>query len=391
MANSTDLPSASSPTLVLAHPTAAERRATWTLNSKSWGAALSLEDYIERETHLAEIPPTIDGGVTHWILTESSLPPDARPIYSASESLRRRTFVCFPGGEVTEGITHGIGSVFSPPAYRGRGYAARMLTLLGPVLNTWQKEVGESHFSILYSDIGKKYYTGFGWPPFASKHISLPAASLSSTNGVNGHKPEEAKLLYADDLKELCDLDEGYLRTEVAARTKTTRKPSVAIIPDHLTMTWHHLREQFMCTKLFPTRAPPTIHGAISSGALGSRIWIIFSRVFYGPLSDPKSGNNLYILRLVAEDAAAADTEENARRLKSVLEIAQGEAKEWGVGGVSVWNVSDAVKTLLQRTGLQYTTVDRESESIASLMWYGEGRGDVESVEWVGNEKYAWC
>lgn len=28
-------------------------------------------------------------------------------------------------------------------------------------------------------------------------------------------------------------------------------------------------------------------------------------------------------------------------------------------------------------------------ESIASLMWYGEG--SAEEVDWIGNEKYAWC
>jgi hypothetical protein len=267
-----------------------------------------------------------------------------------------------------------------------------MLTLLGPILNTWQKEVGETYFSILYSDIGKKYYAGLGWLPFPSSHISLPPAALPATNGINGingHKAEGAKLLYSEDLEELCARDETYLRTEVQKRAKSTHKPAVAIIPDHLTMTWHHLRENFMCSKLFPQRHPPTIHGAISAGSPGSRIWIIFTRVFYGPVSDPKSGNALYILRLVVEDKQ--DTEENAQKLKSVLEIAQAEAKEWPVGGVSIWNVGDDVKRLLERTGLEYKEVQREGESIASLMWYGSGKGDKENIEWVGNEKYGWC
>lgn len=115
----------------------------------------------------------------------------------------------------------------------------------------------------------------------------------------------------------------------------------------------------------------------------------MFSRVFYGPLADPKAGNTLYILRLVVEDEE--DTEENAQKLKSVLEIAQGEAKEWGVGGVSVWNVNDVVKGLLKRTGLEYQEIDREADSITSLMWYGDGKGDTESINWISNEKFAWC
>jgi hypothetical protein len=59
-----ELPLTSSPTLVLAHPTPAEKLETWTSNCKNWGSALSLQDYIEREAHLADIPPTRDGGVT---------------------------------------------------------------------------------------------------------------------------------------------------------------------------------------------------------------------------------------------------------------------------------------------------------------------------------------
>ncbi|TVY43265.1 Lysine acetyltransferase, partial [Lachnellula subtilissima] len=365
MANYTsELPLASAPTLKLVHPTPNEKLRVWTENWKNWGAALSLKDYIERETHLADIPPTRDGGVTHWILTDPSLPPDARPILSFCESLRRRTFVSLPSGEVQEGIVHGIGSVFSSPAYRGRGYATRMLSDLGPILNTWQQEAGKSHFSILYSDIGKKYYTNLGWKPFASSHVSLPSAASPATNGGNGNKAEDVKLLYGEDLKELCELDESYLRNEVAKAAKSTHKPAVAIIPDHSTMTWHHLREQFMCSKLLPQKTPPTIHGAISTGAPGSRVWIVFSRVFYGPLANAKSGNTLYILRLVVEDET--DTDENAQKLKSVLQVAQAEAKEWEVSSVTAWNVSDVVKGLLKRTGLEHTFVDRENDSITS-------------------------
>lgn len=63
-----DLPLASSPKLVLAHPTQAEKVQIWTLNSKNWGSALPLPDYLEREEYLANIPQTRDGGVTRTYL-----------------------------------------------------------------------------------------------------------------------------------------------------------------------------------------------------------------------------------------------------------------------------------------------------------------------------------
>jgi hypothetical protein len=40
---------------------------------------------------------------------------------------------------------------------------------------------------------------------------------------------------------------------------------------------------------------------------------------------------------------------------------------------------------------LEHSEVEREEESIASLMWYGEGSGASDDIEWVGNEKYGWC
>ncbi|RDL30399.1 Uncharacterized protein BP5553_10277 [Venustampulla echinocandica] len=398
-----DLPRASSAALTLVHPTLAEKKHTWTLNSQSWGTALAVDDYLERESYLASIPATRDGGVTHWILTDSTAPAESRPVLACCESLRRRAVISLPGSPTKEVITHGIGSVFCPPAYRGRGYASRMLALLAPILKTWQKEEGECYFSILYSDIGKKYYAGLGWDVFPSAHISLPALAAPVTNGVttngtngvtvngtNGvHKTKAgARTLTPAEIAPLCALDEQYIGTAVQSTAKHMNKPAVALLADYSTMEWHHLREDFMCDKLFQGKVP-TIKGAISSGDKGSRIWTIFTRSFYGPLQDPKSGNVLHLLRLVMEDEQ--DTEENAQKLKSVLEVAQREAGTWGLAAVEMWNVSPVGKALLERTGLEHKAEEREEESICSLMWYGPGKGGVEGVEWVANEKFGWC
>lgn len=82
-----DLPLASSPNLVLAHPTPAEKLKTWTLNAKNWGSALSLPDYLEREKYLANIPQTRDGGVTRTyfpsVLPLHTFSPRPLPLFSA--------------------------------------------------------------------------------------------------------------------------------------------------------------------------------------------------------------------------------------------------------------------------------------------------------------------
>lgn len=303
--------------LVLAHPTAKEKLETWTLNGKDWGTALGMDSYLEREEYLTTVPVAANGGITHWILVDSSARPDDRAIYASSESLRKRAFVCTPNGTLKEVITHGIGSVFCASEYRGKGYAVRMLKELSPALRDWQMDKDipgreECGFSFLYSDIGKSFYSKLGWKPFPSHHISLyPSTSAPKSTSV---KP----LQYAD-LPALCELDVENLRESL--RNVKSDRPQVALIPDHDVMQYHHLREDFMTRKIFGKS--PTTKGAIV-GKGGTRVWAIWTRAFYGPL-DERSGNKLYILRLVVEDGKI--NEANSRALKDILQLAQAEAE----------------------------------------------------------------
>ncbi|KAE8444717.1 hypothetical protein EG329_014277 [Mollisiaceae sp. DMI_Dod_QoI] len=374
-----DFPDSKSPFLHLTTATQEEKVATWNLNAVNWGSALSRLDYLEREAYLTTVPLAKDNGVTHWILVDRNLPPNERPILASCESLCKPVLVS-RNGVITEGITHGIGSVFSQPKYRGKGYAARMLRELGPLLKTWQvdeKAPGRQTcpFSILYSDIGPKYYAKFGWEVHPSTHIAIPPASKPH--------PSSAKALTYPDLLALCASDEQMIRKELAE--VKDGKIHVALIPNHDQMQWHHMREDFVTNKIFGKT--PSIKGAIS-GPPGTRVWAIWTRAFYGPLK-PESGNTLHILRLVFEDEK--DTQENAESLKAILEIAQAEAKEWQLGHVELWNPSDVVKGIVQKTGLEHREVKREEESLASLMWYGEGSGKAGDIRWLANEKYGWC
>ena len=55
---------------------------------------------------------------------------------------------------------------------------------------------------------------------------------------------------------------------------------------------------------------------------------------------------------------------------------------------VEVWNPDEMVLTAAKEIAPGAVVVDREKESIASLKWYGKDGGDV---EWLENEKFAWC
>lgn len=163
MAITDNLPKGDSPSLALVHPTEAEKQIQFTLNAAEWRGALKLPAYLRREKLLAETDMTRNGGITYWILVDTSLPNNpldpqsgTRLPLASCETYRKKALV-WQDGTVKEVICHGIGAVFCASHLRKRGYAQRMMTELGNILRTHQTEEAgtECLFSVLYSDIGK--------------------------------------------------------------------------------------------------------------------------------------------------------------------------------------------------------------------------------------------
>lgn len=391
--------------LILTQPTHAERTATWTATHPQWGAALSLDAYIARENYLQTIPLARDGGLTQWILTTASGTPDARPVLSSCESLRKPCLVAGPAGpdggaaSVRDGVAHGIASVFTPPEYRGYGYASKMMSLLGPRLANWQGEPmkaasnvdntvaapadGQVAFSVLYSDIGKTFYAKNGWPAFESSHLEFTPTPRSTQSSSN---PALLRTITFDDIADLCALDTRLLRARLSSADSSGSpgKTRVALYPTRDAILWHLMREDFMTRHIF-SDATPTARGALY-GEAGKRVWALWTRGYYGGLKNPEVGNTLHILRLVIEDEDGSDDEFLAEALEAIFSKAREEAAEWKVNVVEMWNPSTRVRDLVDRAGVPHEFVEREKDSIASLMWYGEG-----DVEWVVNEKFGWC
>ncbi|KAH8157465.1 hypothetical protein CIB48_g10786 [Xylaria polymorpha] len=57
-------PDASDESLVLTHPTAAEKEQTWRLNYREWGRVLDLPAYLDRERFLSSTQLAVDDGIT---------------------------------------------------------------------------------------------------------------------------------------------------------------------------------------------------------------------------------------------------------------------------------------------------------------------------------------
>ncbi|KAI1143110.1 hypothetical protein F5Y05DRAFT_142975 [Hypoxylon sp. FL0543] len=398
--NTYTLPEATSPTLVLTHPTEIERQRTWTLNHREWGGALTLEEYLKREPYLMSVPLSRDGGMTHWILTDSSWSPEKggeRPILASCESIRKRVIVAAPNDtEVRDGVGHGIGSVFTYPEHRGRRYAGRMLSELGTTLRKWQSGGQDSVCSALWSDIGRHYYSKKGWTAFPSFHVEFPVSINQAALSEGGENPRANAIpITYENLEPLCQRDEQLLRSEILHSARRTGKTTVAFTPDFDTMRWHLYRDDFITSILFKTDSTSAIKGAIAGTTEGRRVWAIWSRNYHGSTpAETVDKNTLYILRLVIEpDAAPAEGQPPSADVQeafaAVVHAALREAAKWHLGKIDLWNPSRAARLLLENCGLDHRWVDREEESIPSMMWYGNE--DIRDVDWIASEKYCWC
>ncbi|KAK4543561.1 hypothetical protein LTR36_005456 [Oleoguttula mirabilis] len=444
MTSTSTLPPKDSPDLHLVVATPEENLAQTNANSTEWRGALSLDAYLRREELLMQQDLAKDGGLTAWMLVYQ--PPGGsgsdgqsqRRVLCGCESFRKKALLA-KAGRVEDVVAHGIASVFCPPAHRGRGYAGRMMSELGVRLKTWQvgqgggEDDGQSSsstnaFSVLYSDIGKQFYTARGWQPFPSAHIALPAATATPTK-----LAPSLPVTIIDgtrDITELCAIDARLLRQRLARSTAASASASasgrtaVALLPDRATLDWHHAREAFVATELHGDGDGGEAPAFLRSGGRGAlvhvggpegsrRVWCYWTRVWTNPSEE--APDTLHILRIVVEDADedednAADPDSTAtdftpasgegvaqlqdspvvQAIAVLLSAAQTEAERSGMAEVQVWNptsITLAAAQLLDKASS--AVVQREEESIASLLWYGEG--SWRDVEWVCNEKYGWC
>ena len=389
-----DLPSSHSPYLVIRHPTEEECTTISTDTSTEWKDSLSLAKYLEEGQYLATVPLARDGGMTAWILVHKDQAPNERQILCSCESFCKRSLTSDTSGIISENIVHGVASVFSPSEYRGRGYAARMMYELARTLYTWQAEGQQCVGSTLYSDIGKQYYAKLGWlPNSTNSHIELESRALGWLS--------LATPIMKDEIGDLCWRDEQLVRSHMSTPTREANI-RFTIIPDLEHMRWHISKEEFATKHLFNTL--PRAKGA-RAGPSGSKVWALWTHRYYGHPDASTSRNVLYILRLVMEvDETATRLSSDATKrpeptvyeqqivyLRAILQAAQTEANEWELDVVKIWDPTPLVLDMLAQGGLEYKVIERENDSIASLLWYdADGGVSDERPLWLNNEHYAW-
>ncbi|KAJ9376060.1 hypothetical protein DTO063F5_8982 [Paecilomyces variotii] len=383
------LPPADSPDLVLVPATPEERIEAIRLNSTAWKGPLDLQKYIERENHLMSQKLTREGALTCWVLVDSRQPEGQRTILSSCETFKKKALLAYDG-KVEDILTHGIGSVYCRPEFRGKGYASRMIQELGKRLETWQLENEtrkKSVFSVLFSDIGKSFYAQYGWKPFQSSHISLaPITNDQYNQGVPGTSLPPVRDLVSEDINRCMCSDEVMRKEREHLRRASEKSPGakVAITPDYDHLVWHWAREEFYVEQLYK-KDPPTVKG---TGVDDRGVYCAWTRNF----GDTPAENVLYILRWTYDEPATAEAEQaTAEAMAAVMRRAQLEASEWNMARVDFWNPTPLMQKAATILDPSAEVVHREKSSIASLKWNGAEQGLGDQVEWFWNEKYSWC
>ncbi|CCX29754.1 hypothetical protein FPQ18DRAFT_308091 [Pyronema domesticum] len=396
--------------LILRLATPTESRYIRDQNAASWAGDLPVETYHKREHVLASTALTRDGGIECWVLIDPSKPSE---VLTSCETIKKPAYLSRPpdNGDkicnVVEVYAHGLGSVYTPECQRKKGYCQEMLRLIKEHM---MKENPEG-FNVLYSDIGKQFYAKHGWLPHRSSHLQFPSVGPVPESTMTGITP-----LVRASIPALCAQDIALVKSHLLT-PPSHKKSRIAFIPDYNTMDWHWTREEFIAPVLRAhMNEAPEIKGAITKD--GKR-WVLWNRDF------ATKSSQLYIIRYVdlskqpresressalsqsprsslssgsessnsdnSDSESEQEDQEEQEQLSALLTAAAMEAKKWGLAKVTMWNPDKAcVKAAQKAFGNEVKMVDREMDSIASVMMHKEG-SDEESIEWVANEKYAWC
>ncbi|CCE31255.1 uncharacterized protein CPUR_05106 [Claviceps purpurea 20.1] len=396
--------------LVLVKATPEEKTAICLRHQPHWGSSFTPEGYLRREEGLQELSLARDGGLTVWALTQNTDAnddnsnnnnnnsyntddaPAGRPILSSLETYRKRAIVRGTDGIVRDVTAHGVASVFTPPHHRRKGYSSKMLSLLGDELARQEaQQPGSAGFSVLFSDVGKTFYAQHQWMPFPSTHLSFSvdlSTSTSTTTSTSNTIDDHLTLITDDNLPKIAQLDEQTLRQKLSRPPQSPHTIRVALLPDLPTYEWHFARAAFQARHLFGKT--PSLHGALYTPPERphSRVWMLWNHSLSGGPDSPEK-NVLNVLHLALEDHDIPDRD-LVTGLEAIMGVAQAQAQEWLCAKIEMWNPDERVKELMGRaTKLPSELVVRETASIASLRWYGEG--GVMDVEWVDNEKFEWC
>ncbi|KAF8801281.1 hypothetical protein BYT27DRAFT_7198350 [Phlegmacium glaucopus] len=366
-----------------------------------WGRGNTLQEYLERDENTDNHEVARDGRGVTWILAPrdswnsldflcscETFRRDALSIKKSNDS-GNKTFPADISG-------YGIASVHTPVANRGRGYARHMMRLLHWVLAPesslpkvfpaeWGNPpprvsvVGDASFSVLFSDIGERFYRQSGTLPNKEDGwvVADPVSTtwdVAETHKLVFHAEARPRLqwkwLDEELVRDIWDKDAIIMKEELSSSSIHTT--NFTFLPDRGVAEFQCHRLRFAWRKMNPQ---PVYWGVChkdgkdnASDASTFATWTLDVR-------PPAS----YVLIITRIRVQPTDFEELFLQIISL-------AKQHSVEMIEVWNLPLNLRDAGHRLGGK--TFSRD-EHLPSFKWYGGERH--EELSWLNNEKFCWC
>ncbi|CAG8623070.1 5595_t:CDS:2 [Cetraspora pellucida] len=358
--------------LILVEATPEQARMTNRNSYMSWGyPMLTIDEYIKLEEILANIEFASEN-LKVWILTSRKYisSSDTEPIiFSQCETYKRKALITLSSGQIQEEICYCITALFTPPQYRHKGYASKVIELL----NDKFKFEYKSKFSYLYSEIGPNFYTRLGWKPFSHKEIRF--------NVDNKYLAplENSELIIAinnSNLENVVNKDCELIKND----HKKLNKKSIVILPTKPAFDWLFQKTK-LYSKFITDDKDSRLFGAIilnknnnsSNENFNDELltnFIIWNHDF--------KDNRLFIIRFRSD---------SPYKTRLLIQQAMQEASKFQLKQIILWNPDLNLFNISKSLNIFDGEVYERTESLPYLKWYED---DDDNVDWVLIEKYSW-
>ncbi|KAF0512855.1 gnat family acetyltransferase [Gigaspora margarita] len=355
--------------LVLVEATPEQARITNRNSYMDWGyPLLTIDEYIEREEILANNEFTSENFKV-WILVSKkcNLLNDTEPtIFSQCETFKLKALITLSSGQIQEVIGYYIGSLFTPPQYRHKGYATKLMELLNDKLRFEYK----AKFSYLHSAIGSDFYSRLGWRIFPHKEIKFKVDDRFSTS------LKHSELIIAineSNLETIINKDCEFIRKDL----KKLNKKSMAILPTKPAFDWLFQKTK-LYSKFYADTNDPRQFGAMILNKKKESIneneellerFILWNHDFMY--------NQLFIIRF------RSDSPYTTRLL---IQQAMQEASKFQFKQIILWNPDLRLFNISEDLNVFDVEVVEKTEFLPYLSWYAD---DDDDVDWILIEKYS--
>ncbi|KAG8713287.1 hypothetical protein FRC11_012696 [Ceratobasidium sp. 423] len=343
------------------------------LTSVQWAKWYDLEGYLGRLEYLESLDHASNGRSITWVLVAGD-EPEALDILSTCQTYKRDILVVSAGEAIsTQDTGYAIASVFTPIKHRGKGYAARMMSLLHfalarpegvpPFPEGWGKPPGlvkqPGIVSVLYSGVGTYYSRctpgeGSGWTVVGTRTAEwvVPSHIIELDPSV--------ELLSMEEAISILTVDATHFKQDFESQGPIPHT-RFAFQPTAGWCRYQMIRDQG--SPVYVT-SPPKFWGARIQHESETH-YIVWT---YRPNHDPAPKVIVINLRATPSTFAAL--------VKAAILVAQKEMHQL----VEAWNLDTEWVDVVGETGGR---VYERTGQLPALKWYGP----EQEVDWIGNNK----